>query len=58
MRMHTFLLYEVHKVVLRMQMANAKKGGTPALTANGRSTPSSLKRGPGRPPKKVSIALV
>lgn len=38
-----------------MQMANAKKGGTPVALANGRSTPGSLKRGPGRPPKKVSF---
>ena len=36
-----------------MQMANAKKGGTPVALTNGRSTPGSLKRGPGRPPKKV-----
>ena len=40
---------------LSLQMANAKKGGTPAAATNGRSTPGSLKRGPGRPPKKVSF---
>ena len=40
---------------LPLQMANAKKGGTPAAATNGRSTPGSLKRGPGRPPKKVSF---
>ena len=38
-----------------MQMANAKKGGTPVALTNGRSTPGSLKRGPGRPPKKVGL---
>lgn len=40
---------------LSLQMANAKKGGAPAAATNGRSTPGSLKRGPGRPPKKVSF---
>lgn len=34
-----------------------KKGGTPAAAANGRSTPGSSKRGPGRPPKKVQTPL-
>ncbi|DBA94861.1 TPA: hypothetical protein ACH3X1_002399 [Trebouxia sp. C0004] len=41
----------------KSKMANAKKGGTPVAITNGRSTPGSLKRGPGRPPKKQASNL-